>query len=143
MNYTLEHLKIAYNAGAKKFPFDQTLELLSLLGEQGLSGLLAKPAPTVKTTGSLPTSTAHHAPNPARRGKGRKREAPLSSRILGFLKDKGATGAHLKDIAESIKTSKGSVNNWFYGTGRKLLDAGEIKRVAPSTFSYAPAANGE
>ena len=33
------------NAGAKKFPFDQPLELISRLGEEGLSGLLAKPAP--------------------------------------------------------------------------------------------------
>jgi len=140
MNYTLEHLKIAYNAGAKKFPFDQTLELISLLGEEGLSGLLAKPASTAKT---VPPSAAHHAPNPARHGKGRKREAPLSSRILGFLKDKGAMGAHIKDIAESIKAPQGSVNNWFYGTGRKLSDTGEIKRVAPSTFSYSPTAKAE
>jgi hypothetical protein len=143
MNYTLEHLKIAYNAGAKKFPFDQTLELISLLGEEGLSGLLAKPAPMTKTTGSLPASTGHHASNGANRDKGRKREASLSSRILGFLKEKGSMGAHLKDIAESIKASPGSVNGWFYGTGRKLFDTGEIKRVAPSTFSYTPAVKAE
>jgi hypothetical protein len=141
MNYTLEHLKIAYNAGAKKFPFDQTLELISLLGEDGLSGLLGKPAPTAKATGSLPSSPAPHDPNPDRRGKGRKHE--LSARILGFLKDKGSMGAHIKDIAESIKAPLGSVNNWFYGTGKKLFVTGEIKRVAPSTFSYSPATKAE
>jgi hypothetical protein len=43
MNYTLEHLKIIYNAGAKKFPFNKTLELISLLGDGGIAGLLTSP----------------------------------------------------------------------------------------------------
>jgi hypothetical protein len=97
----------------------------------------------VKTTSSVTNSPEDPAAIPARRGKGRKHEAPLSSRILGFLKDKGSTGAHLKDIAVALNTSRGSINNWFYGTGRKLLDSGEIKRVAPSTFSYTPPAKAK
>ena len=145
MNYTLEHLKIAYNAGAKKFPFDQTLELISLLGEEGLNGLLAMPAPTAKVASPAATSTLkiQRRPKTARRGKGGKRGELLSTRILHFLYNKGNMGVHVKDIAESINAPQASVNAWFYSSGRKLIGTGEIKKVAPATFSYSPAAKAE
>jgi len=145
MNYTLEHLKIAYNAGAKKFPFDQTLELISLLGEDGLNGLLAKPAPLAKVAAPAATSTPkiQRGPKTARRAKGGKRGELLSTRILHFLYNKGTMGAHVKDIAESINAPRTSVITWFYSTGKKLIGTGEIKKVAPATFSYSPAAKAE
>jgi hypothetical protein len=145
MNYTLEHLKIVYNAGAKKFPFDQALELISLLGEEGLSGLLAKPPATAKVAGSSPAATPKAQPGPktVRRAKGGKRGELLSTRILHFLYNKGTMGAHVKDIAESINAPQASVNTWFYSGGRKLIGTGEIKKVAPATFSCSPAAKTE
>jgi hypothetical protein len=143
MNYTLEHLKIAYNAGAKKFPFDQTLELISLLGQEGLQGLLAQPRGADKSEMLLSTLSpslrrAKHpgAPLPIR--KNSKHRGALATRIFEFLRSKGNTGAHVKDIAESIQAHQSSVTVWFYSTGKKYLKSGEIKKVAPSTFSFCP-----
>jgi hypothetical protein len=148
MNYTLEHLKIAYNAGAKKFPFDQTLELISLLGNEGLHGLLAHPGATSKAVSSSPTpfNSAHYkrrAKASSQDGKAKKRGATLSKRILGFLSEKGHAGAHVKDIAKSLEAPLASVTVWFYNTGKNYLKTGEIKKVAPATFSYSPAAKVE
>jgi hypothetical protein len=148
MNYTLEHLKIAYNAGAKKFPFDQTLELIGLLGHEGLQGLLAHPEGSAKNANPPATS-----PVPARRqskrgasipgGRARKRGETLSKRILHFLSNKGNMGAHVKDIAESINAPRSSVSVWFYNAGKKYLKSGEIKKVAPASFSYTSAGKAE
>ena len=52
MTYTLEHLKIVYNAGAKKFPFVQTLELISLLGDKGIACLLTSSDTGTQRSGS-------------------------------------------------------------------------------------------
>ena len=147
MNYTLEHLKIAYNAGAKKFPFDQTLELISLLGEEGLHGLLAHPGKASKTLSCSPApiNPTHHkrrAKKSAKNNAG-KPEGTLSKRILGYLSEKGSEGAHVKDIADSIKAPSSSVSVWFYNTGKSYLKTGEIKKVAPATFSYASAGKTE
>ena len=148
MNYTLEHLKIAYNAGAKKFPFDQTLELISLLGNEGLHGLLADPGATPKSVSSSPTpiNSAHYKRRTkasSQDGEAKKRGDTLSKRILSFLRVKGHAGAHVKDIAKSIEAPLSSVRVWFYNSGKNYLKTGEIKKVAPATFSYSPAANAE
>lgn len=136
MNYTLEHLKIVYNAGAKKFPFDQTLKLITLLGDEGIHGLLGHNGPSAKHT-EPSASPRHKIEKPAKiAGKGRKRRGNLSEQIIGFLSTKGATGAHVKDIIEAIKAPQSSVNVWFYNTGKKYLTSGEIKKVAPATFAY-------
>jgi hypothetical protein len=140
MNYTLEHLKIVYNAGAKKFPFDQTLQLITLLGDEGIHGLLGHSGPSAKHKHSEPpASPRHKLEKPAEiphKGKGRKRRGSLSDQIIGFLSTKGAGGAHVKDIIEAIKAPQSSVNVWFYNTGKKYLTSGEIKKVAPATFAY-------
>lgn len=148
MNYSLEHLKIAYNAGAKKFPFDQTLELISLLGVEGLHGLLAQPGAASKTlsSSSTPITSAHYkrrAKSSTRGGIVGKSEGTLSKRILGFLSEKGHVGAHVKDIAEAVQAPLSSVSVWFYNTGKKYLKTGEIKKVARATFSYSPIAKAE
>ena len=134
MTYTLEHLKIVYNAGAKKFPFVQTLELISLLGDEGIAGLLKSSDRGTQRSGS---STGKKT----KRRYTRKFKVPghrstLSLTITGFLSTRGTTGVHVKDIAKAVKAPLSSVRVWFYTTGKKFLKTGEIRKVAPATYGY-------
>jgi hypothetical protein len=125
MNYTLEHLKIVHNAGAKKLSFDKTLELISLLERNGLFHLVSDPSTRKKTK----TRYTRKLKVPGHR-------STLSLTITGFLSTRGATGVHVKDIAKAVKAPLSSVRVWFYTTGKKYLKTGEIRKVAPATFGY-------
>jgi len=141
MNYTPEQLKIVYNAGAKNFPFEKTLELISLLGNESARGLFngsnvnSGPYAPYKRRGRPKLNK--EAPNSVQK-KGRKqRRGGLSESIVEFLKSKGAAGAHVKEIAGATKGSISSVTAWFYTTGKKHLKSKEIKKIAPATFAYS------
>jgi hypothetical protein len=134
MTYTLEHLKIVYNAGAKKFPFVQTLELISLLGDEGIAGFLKSSVRGTQRSGSSTgkkTKTRY-----TRKIKVPGHRSTLSLTITGFLSTRGTTGVHVKDIAKAVKAPLSSVRVWFYTTGKKYLKSGEIKKVAPATYGY-------
>jgi len=135
MTYTLEHLKIVHNAGAKKLSLDKTLELISLLERNGLLHLVSDSAPST-TRKTRRKRKIQKLSKITTTGKTTKRRGGLSKKIIGFLSTKGASGAHVKDIAKAIKAPSGSVTVWFYSTGKKHLKSGEIKKVAPATFGY-------
>ena len=125
MNYTLEHLKIVHNAGAKKLSFDKTLELISLLERNGLFHLMSDPSTRKKTKIRY-----------TRKLKVAGHRSTLSLTITGFLSTRGTTGVHVKDIAKAVKAPLSSVRVWFYTTGKKFLKTGEIRKVAPATYGY-------
>jgi hypothetical protein len=125
MNYTLEHLKIVHNAGAKKLSFDKTLELISLLERNGLLHLVSDSSTRKKTKARY-----------TRKLKVPGHRSTLSLTITGFLSTRGTTGVHVKDIARAVKAPLSSVKVWFYTTGKKYLKTGEIRKVAPATFGY-------
>jgi hypothetical protein len=132
MNYTLDHLKIAHHAGAKKLSFEQTEDLITLLDRNGL----------IQFSGAASTKPKRKAQRASKVGKstqvigkrGRKR-GQLSDKVLKFLKTKGEAGSHVKEIAKAVKTPFTSVNVWFYTTAKKFLKNGEIKKIAPATFA--------
>ena len=134
MNYTREHLKFVHNAGIEKFSFDNTLELISLLERNGLLHLLSRPGSAMKQKGRRKKRKIQKSAKTT--GKAGKRQGDLSLMITGFLSTKGTTGAHVKEIARSIKAPLGSVTVWFYSTGKKYRKTGEIRKVAPATFAY-------
>jgi hypothetical protein len=140
MNYTLEHLKLAYNAGAKKLPFNQILDLIALLGESGIKGLLGEPG-TATTPLMTPRFRQRGRPKGSR--KTSQREGNLSDKILHFLNSKGEVGAHTKEIAAAIHAPQSSISVWFYNTGKKYLKAGEIKKTGPATYRYSPSTKAE
>jgi hypothetical protein len=125
MNYTLEHLKIVHNAGAKKLSFDKSLELISLLERNGLLHLVSDSSTGKKTK----TRYKRKLKVPGHR-------STLSLTITGFLSTRGTTGVHVKDIAKAVKAPLSSVRVWFYTTGKKYLKTGEIRKVAPATYGY-------
>ena len=135
MNYTLDHLKIVHNAGSKKLSFDKTIELISLLERNGLLHLVTEPEPSAKRM----IRRKRKIQKPAKTTqpvRGAKRRGGLSEKIIGFLRTRGKSGAHVRDIVKAVKAPWGSVTVWFYSTGKKYLKSGEIKKVAPATFGY-------
>lgn len=134
MTYTLEHLKIVHNAGAKKISLDKTLELISLLERNGLLHLASDSKPSTKRKGRRKRNSI---PKSAKvRSKLGKRRGNLSEKIISFLSAKGETGAHVKEIVKAIKAPLASVRVWFYTSGKKYIKSKEIKKVAPATFAY-------
>ena len=125
MTYTLEHLKIVHNAGAKKLSLEKTLELISLLERNGFLHLVSDSlkGKQTKARNSSKLKVPGH-------------RSTLSLTITGFLSTRGTTGAHVKDIAKAVKAPLSSVRVWFYTTGKKYLKRGEIKKVAPATYGY-------
>jgi hypothetical protein len=133
MNYTLDHLKIAHHAGSKKLSFEQTEELIILLDRNGLIQFSGAAAPNTKRK----TQRASKAEKSVKvKGKKNRKRSGLSDKIVVFLKAKGKAGSHVKAIADAVKAPVASVNVWFYGTGKKFLKSGEIKKIAPATFAY-------
>ena len=57
----------------------------------------------------------------------------IGESILQFLSKKGETGAHVKEIAEALKSKPANITAWFYSTGKKIKG---IKKVRPATFAY-------
>jgi hypothetical protein len=133
MNYTLEHLKIVHHAGAQKLSFNKTLELIALLERNNLLHLISGSHPSAKRKGRRKSKM--QKPTQAKNKAG-KRRGKLSEKLMTFLNTRGAAGAHVKEIAKTLKVPMGSVSIWFYTTGKKYLKSGEIKKVAPATFAY-------
>lgn len=135
MNYTLAHLKIAHYVGGQNVPFEETVETISLLERNGIIDSEGN-----WSVGLGQERRKHKIQKPVKTtGKAGKRRGDLSLMITGFLSTKGKTGAHLKEIAQSIKAPPGSVTTWFYTTGKKYRKTGEIKKVGPATFAYVKA----
>ena len=123
MNYTLEHIKAAFQAAKKgilESDFIKYIEVHAHL--QGSS------APTAKR-GRKPGVKAEKVVKPVKKGKRGKR-GKLGTGILKFLSTKGAAGAHIKEIATAVKSKPNNITAWFYTTGK-----GKAKKVKPATFA--------
>lgn len=70
------------------------------------------------------------------RKRGRKGRSMLTLAITAYLGGQGPKGAHVKEIAKALKTKPANIVAWFYGTGKKLIKFGEIKKTGPNTFAY-------
>jgi hypothetical protein len=136
MNYTLAHLKIAHFIGNQNVSFEEVPETISLLERNGIID--------EQGNWSIGVGQERRGPRAVRSPKvqgstRRKRRGSLSKKIVKFLQTKGATGAHVKDIAIAVKTRPGNITAWFYGTGKSLISSGKMKKVAPATFAYLKA----
>jgi hypothetical protein len=57
---------------------------------------------------------------PAKRGK------RLKEPLLKALKDAGASGITVKDLAAKLKVKPGNVFSWFYTTGKKIKGISKV-----------------
>jgi hypothetical protein len=120
MNYTIEHIKAAFQAAKKGILESDFIKYIEVHAH-----LHSSSAPAAKR-GRKPGVQAERAVKPAKKGKRGK----LGASILKYLQGKGAAGAHIKDIAAAVKSKPANVTAWFYTTGKK-----KTKRVKPATFA--------
>jgi len=126
MNYTIEHIKAAFQAAKKGILESDFIKYIEVHAH-----LHSNNAPSAKR-GRKPGVQAEKAVKPAKKGKRGKR-GKLGESILKFLSTKGAAGAHIKDISAAVKSKPANVTAWFYTTGK-----GKTKKVKPATFAYVP-----
>jgi len=123
MNYTIEHIKAAYQAAKKGILESDFIKYIEVHAHLNPSNV-----PAVKR-GRKPGVKAEEATKPSKKVK-RARKGKLGESILKYLQGKGATGAHIKDIAAAVKSKPANVTAWFYTTGK-----GKTKKVKPATFA--------
>jgi len=122
--YPRQMLDIVYKAGQQNIPLDDVLKVINLINSEASA---PKQTPTAKAA----------KPAKVKRGK-RVRKGKLGEGILKYLQGKGAAGAHVKEIAEALKTKTGNVTAWLYSTGKVHFKAKTLKKVKPATFAYVP-----
>jgi hypothetical protein len=119
--YTREHLEIVYKAGQAKIPLEDVLHVLNYLETEAAK---------------RDSGTDLGAETRRRVRKGRRSRTVLSPAITGYLSRQGSKGAHVSEIAKALRIEKANVVAWFYGTGKKHIKSGEIKKTGPNTFAY-------
>jgi hypothetical protein len=129
MNYTIEHIKAAFQAAKKGLLESDFIKYLEVHSH------LHTDAPGAKR-GRKPgvSATAVSQAKPGRKAKRAKRGA-LGESILKYLSTKGKEGAHVKDIAVAAKSKPVNVTAWFYSTGKKNK---AVKPHGKNVFSYVP-----
>jgi hypothetical protein len=78
----------------------------------------------------VPSSKKPTAAKPTRR----KRRKNLKGAILKFLAAQGKKGAHVKVIADAVRSKPANITAWIFSTGKKVK---ELKKVAPATYAFA------
>lgn len=92
----------------------------------------AAKAPTKSAMTKAPAlkTAAKSSKAPAKSAKGFERGALVDS-IKAALKEAGAKGATIKDLASKLKSEYRNIQVWFATTGKKHTD---IKKIAPATY---------
>ena len=78
----------------------------------------------------LLSGTKPSTKKPARR----KRRKNLKGAILKFLAAQGKKGAHVKVIADAVRSKPANITAWIFSTGKKVKG---LKKVKPATYAYA------
>ena len=130
-NLTSSHLQLLLDLTRRREAIAADLKKL----EEKIAGLFGNHVTQPKTKG------------PARRGRpGRKPKAEkktkttrtrvargtLKEKVLGVLREAGAAGLGVGDVADKIGAKKAAVNVWFYTTGKKVAG---LKKIAPGRFA--------
>jgi hypothetical protein len=76
-----------------------------------------------------PSSGKPPLPRPAKR----KRRKNLKEGILHFLAAQGEKGAHVKAIANALRSKPANITAWIFSTGKKVKG---LKKVKPATYAY-------
>jgi hypothetical protein len=77
----------------------------------------------------VPSSKKPTSAKPARR----KRRKNLKKGILKFLAAQGKKGAHVKVIADAVRSKPAKITAWIFSTGKKVKG---LKKVKPATYAY-------
>jgi hypothetical protein len=64
----------------------------------------------------------------------KKRRKNLKEAILEFLREQGKKGAHVKVIADAVRSKPANITAWIFSTGKKVKG---LKKVKPATYAYA------
>jgi transposase-like protein len=90
--------------------------------------------------GAAPTKTANAKPSRKAGAKPKVKRAARGSvkaAMVELLKQAGAAGMTIKEIAAKLGASYGQVYTWFQTTGKAIK---EIKKVGPGKFAWIPLA---
>jgi hypothetical protein len=79
--------------------------------------------------GASPPSMESTSARPVKR----KRRKNLKEGILNFLASQGKKGAHVKVIADSVRSKPANITAWIFSTGKKVKG---LKKVKPATYAY-------
>lgn len=138
MSTNIQTLKQLIQLEEKRASLTQQLSGLdsqaaALLRQLGGTKEVAKALDEVTSGSSEATQSApaRKATTGRRKGGSKAQRGGLSDRILGELKNAGAKGIHVKDLAERLDAPRGNIGVWFSTTGKKNKS---IKKVAPATF---------
>lgn len=118
----------------------------SLLGEiskidKQLDSMQPGAKPKARAAAKAPTRRKRKA-KPKAKAKAKKAKAAskkpvqrgqTKERILSLLRQAGAKGITVKEVAQKLGSTQNSVGVWFYTTGKKIK---EIKKIAPATYAY-------
>jgi len=63
----------------------------------------------------------------------RRRRKNLKEGILKFLAAQGQKGAHVKAIADAMRSKPANITAWIFSTGKKVKG---LKKVKPATYAY-------
>ena len=75
-----------------------------------------------------PRKSAAAGPKP-----GRAKRGALKETLLALLKEAGATGLSVKEIAAKTGVKGANIHAWFFTTGKKIS---QIKKVGKSTHAW-------
>jgi hypothetical protein len=70
---------------------------------------------------------------PSKKPVRRKRRKNLKEGILKFLAAQGKKGAHVKVIADAVRSKPANITAWIFSTGKKVK---RLKKVKPATYAY-------
>lgn len=124
MNYTIEHIKAAYQAAKKGILESDFIKYIEVH-----SHLHASSAPAAKR-GPKSGVQAEKATKPAKKSRKSKRGS-VGTSIKAFVTSKGKAGAKVSEIAQALKMNPKNITAYFYAKGNKM----KYKKVAPATFA--------
>lgn len=126
INLTSSHLQLLLDLTRRKEAIVADLKQL----EDKIAALFGNPA-TASTTTTTPKRRGRK-PKAKQAPKTRVARGTLKEKVLGLLKEAGAAGLSVGEVADKIGAKKAAVNVWFYTTGKKVAG---LKKIAPGRFA--------
>ncbi len=133
---TSSHLKLLLGLTKRKEAIAADLHKL----EAKIAGLFGIHTGPAKSSSKAPAKRGRPAKKPkaaqkpkaAKKTRTRVARGTLKEKVLTVLKEAGAEGLGVGEVADKIGAKKAAVNVWFYTTGKKVAG---LKKIAPGKFA--------
>ena len=92
-------------------------------------------APVAATTTTAPAKRATRKTSTKRApaSKGRGRRGALKEAMVKALKNAGADGISVKELASKLNQKPANIHAWFHSTGKKMS---EVQKVGTATYGW-------